>query len=940
MANAKNTIQNIPLTGLLNLNTLKTDVKQFQDYNEKNSTVFGGELGPMWDSTVDIPVPDNNIYGWKKEYQFPFYNSKGECYVIDSSFISSDEFGFYKVTNPYILNSDNLINSSFIVPYVTKINIKQNVDYMAYDAYNEYIYAVYNNETYVLDSAPEVWEILYSGKTLDLTGRRVVKLDGSMKGTYMMSLAHSNYNSTSNFNIVTLCDNGDGKFRIYNAKNLTNYKEITCTSYNNDAFIVLTYSKVFFISKGGKIGWNETPPELYEATIDSSNNIGNFTSVTKINEDRLCYRIFNNTSAIYSLKSAYTFAPYTSSGMQVYAEDLYGNDPDHYGKQILVDKIKNMAKEWYKSCAYENPTNLTGHDGNGFIPGFNKGIIEGSEIYTLDGNIVSISLGGIPVAAPLSLASFDMAFSKTVTDNFNISSFRTNDGWYAIAYVRFYRMNTLVRYGYIKDAGELWKHLLIDNRYLLMINTNGTSNKIYDIEEDTFLSNTTNISYINVSVPTYKQPGPANANRTFISASYISGYNAAFTINKAKFVGLLPNPSIMSYLVNDDLQYHIAVYMHRSGITGDGNVQQYFDYGNTVLSPKYVGSNSLYSRALYPVNSDGNAIIPIGLNSQLITGYTNNDMIKNGKSVYPAFYWNNNIKIYGFYALSSMENIEGAFALQGQKYAFDNKVIYNISIENGVIAASNAVCYKENLRYIGSLPTRAIFYSDFNKSFYQFTGDGIISKMFEASDIDEIKSIRQNPATFSIWINTEKGIYIISDIDMYRLNFISDYIYFTKDEAIIVSGEYRSTYTGNVLFGNTQHNISLYNLGDIVIQSKTYTRKRIPTVLKTAYYGLGSEQKANYDCWYVRLHASNGAGGYIKYKVNTITDKSFFSDEVYIPLNKSDFDENGIAYIKCQPKYQSAVATQLEIETDIPIYQISLGINAADAVAQMSKFNF
>ena len=42
MANSKNTIQNIPLAAPLNMNMLKTEVKQFNGYNEKNSTVFGG----------------------------------------------------------------------------------------------------------------------------------------------------------------------------------------------------------------------------------------------------------------------------------------------------------------------------------------------------------------------------------------------------------------------------------------------------------------------------------------------------------------------------------------------------------------------------------------------------------------------------------------------------------------------------------------------------------------------------------------------------------------------------------------------------------------------------------------------------------------------------------------------------------------------------------
>ena len=53
MANAKNTIQNIPLVGNLNLNTLKTDVSQFQGFNNKNSTMFGGELAPFYKTHND-----------------------------------------------------------------------------------------------------------------------------------------------------------------------------------------------------------------------------------------------------------------------------------------------------------------------------------------------------------------------------------------------------------------------------------------------------------------------------------------------------------------------------------------------------------------------------------------------------------------------------------------------------------------------------------------------------------------------------------------------------------------------------------------------------------------------------------------------------------------------------------------------------------------------
>ena len=56
MANSKNTIQNIPLTAPLNMNMLKTEVKQFNGYNEKNSTVFGGTLSPLYDKNQACSV--------------------------------------------------------------------------------------------------------------------------------------------------------------------------------------------------------------------------------------------------------------------------------------------------------------------------------------------------------------------------------------------------------------------------------------------------------------------------------------------------------------------------------------------------------------------------------------------------------------------------------------------------------------------------------------------------------------------------------------------------------------------------------------------------------------------------------------------------------------------------------------------------------------------
>jgi hypothetical protein len=114
----------------------------------------------------------------------------------------------------------------------------------------------------------------------------------------------------------------------------------------------------------------------------------------------------------------------------------------------------------------------------------------------------------------------------------------------------------------------------------------------------------------------------------------------------------------------------------------------------------------------------------------------------------------------------------------------------------------------------------------------------------------------------------------------------------------------------------------------------------IPIKFSTKFYGLGSEQKANYDCWYFRLHADDRRAGYLDIKIHTITNVSKETENKRFIISASDYDENNIVYLKYQPKYQSAVAMQIEGETNLAIYQISLGVNASDAVAQMSKNNF
>jgi hypothetical protein len=231
---------------------------------------------------------------------------------------------------------------------------------------------------------------------------------------------------------------------------------------------------------------------------------------------------------------------------------------------------------------------------------------------------------------------------------------------------------------------------------------------------------------------------------------------------------------------------------------------------------------------------------------------------------------------------------------------------------------------KKDMQFLGALPTQAIFYSKMNKSLYTFTGDRLLSKMLDASDINEIYFVGMNSATLSLWICTDKGIYVLSDKDMFKLDYITKNVAFMKDHTIVTTEKDNYNY---------KNEIYLYNNGDDELNL-------VPIKLSTCFYGVGQEQKSNFDCWYFRLHSNDRKAGYFDISISTITDISREVETKHWTIEPSMYDENNIIYLKYQPKFQSAVATQLECETDICIYQLSLGVNVNDNVAQVSKFNF
>lgn len=1031
MANAKNTIQNIPLNGLLNLNTLKTDVKQFQGFNEKNSTVFGGELGPLYvsqseDSYLDRPGykyiedKDNNIF------QIP------DCKTALIKLDMDDS-----VKGAYICTRGYAIIEFISTQAALKYRCFENTEYIkdineAYKKLKEISYTTISTGSSTVVKSLE--EVYFAEK--DTTGNRILIAEIGLEGNIRAYTV-----DFSNLLNPTIVDGSIHNFTVDKNTTIKVYKGYPYSgNYSNLGFgtnsLLVHNQKQYFFQMISNTGIYTSEdlhnkdsgsiPYIREFILDPDTwtivlNTRSFES-TNGNTGTIYYPVLRQAGNIATSEHedvifTYNTTFYNKSNergifrdciiplRQINIDISSGNTEDFFGLKALRSNnddfpTRDMSLEIYQytgrglyaapkinssqiigrgssfedsfaiyfgdcynkqtSRGHNNDFILTGHL-NGLIPspmrytfsGYESwnidlgSIFDNFEIYYVNGKAFSIiARNGLPICEPGTISSRNL--SPCINgNNASYITFKTSNGWV------FY-------YGNKSGVFNENKSIIIGDNYL--INESAVLDLSLRGQEDPICKN---IGYIGTSVPAlydfiararakytssgdlYNIPIPCcvyGTTSALTGAIYGSGFNVLYNLSNIKFTGYTPNPYLL-YNFPDfnkwpygnrgtlDMPYDWSNY---TGLSSGGfdpyYIQRFFSYGDQVRTAAYYGEYDNFQGINYPIDTNGNVILPISIDSNVIDGYMNNNMVTNTMSgnSYPLIYYNNNNYIYAYFFLSMLSNVKGVFVIQSQHYAFDDDNIYSVQYQNGLLTASDTIAYKKNMMYLGSLPNKALFYSKFNKTLYVFMGDSSLYKLMEASDINEIYSVNQNPSTLSLWICTDSGIYIISDTDMFKLDIITNLgkIYFHEDHFDAFISKYRSEYNSNYVYQDSYY---LYNVDG--------NKDVIPLSLKTCFYGLGNEQKATYDCWYLRMHSIDKKPGYVDLKVNTITDISTNTEIKHYDIGRNDYDENGIVYIKYQPKNQSAVATQLELKSNLALYQLSLGANITDATAQMAHHN-
>lgn len=296
------------------------------------------------------------------------------------------------------------------------------------------------------------------------------------------------------------------------------------------------------------------------------------------------------------------------------------------------------------------------------------------------------------------------------------------------------------------------------------------------------------------------------------------------------------------------------------------------------------------------------------------------------KTAYPLNKYNGQLFL-SYKMLNGLENAENMFCIQTLIYMISQDKIWEVYYDNGTLSNLQAIAPIKGLKYLGCLPTAAIFWSPKDRTFWSFTGDAILRKIIQANEISTIYGSWYDTTTQYLYVGTNIGLLCLNDVNNFLL----------KDLKKVTDMWFFDTYS---ILKNVTGTVAEPIKNDWKISF-------IPSVLNedaymhltTKWFGSTENYKTRFDCIYFRL-AKPELNVTPKFTIssNVMTDMGFETD--IKSVNPVTFDElTNTAYIRWQPKYQTAVSMSFEITTNCPIISWSIGNTPLDEMAQISVIN-
>lgn len=980
MAN-KDNVTKIPLDGLLNLNKYRNEIKQFDGFNKKNSPIYGGLLSPMYkiDETVStnsrmtfvnndeyslIKDESNNVCRLYKNdkngshsnpiFSLPIKNITKETIKVpynvlafeqdeeNSNYIDmfvegSQYYNFIR----YDISTKTFTNLAYTNIYISKISkVEMKYGFAIFYHFDKQLLMIVDKLGHIYDFS---WSWIVDNNIIDKLKFSINKLKSSFDYNrhprYIMSVcgiqhntSASNYTGYGNYIIQY---SGNGKLNGYEVKHIT----LKSTLDRN-------------LSQG------QTPLEYYQ--------IPTFALYSKVNqEDVVFYNIFGNSmenkNTTYYLRGIANSYDDKNSVLYIDCKNAITLD------NVIPSKTNNKIASIEVNSYFYSILIKTNKTSNGVESCINHHVLFDSTRDYFIGNCGYIPKDYGEVYVPYGFKIFANNWQDGVYFSFlinygNITNIAINDTsyishigttlaewnfidnevtpkvYYSSCIYKISNENTITL---IQVKDEMPEMEVLFDRYIVFKTT--TPSNILDTLTMSLYHGF--VDYNNRAIPCENSAissiehfprksddtSPYILNATLTDYLYTSAINPNMEISKINLSSIQYNPSVINqgcYKTFDLNDSSYTIYSLNE------SVSVYLSDNKQTLIPKYYCTftkGTMYKDESlrdipFPVARNGNILYSANLFSKIINSYSNKDMIINDTVAYPLTYINNQPS-FSFFFLNGIEGVNSAFILHGMNYVNTDDFIFAVNYNGDTIGNTEAIVSIKGFRFLGNTTKVAYFYSELKKSVYAFHGDRTLEKVYDCTEIKNIRHTFFNPINYNIYITTDDYIYVIDDNTSYRIE---------------ISGTKRMYFSDKYIFVGCENEvyILMYEKYTDLLLYDNNTIKKVPIKLETQLYGMGNNIKSVIDCIYLRLFNNDIVEqGKLKLGVKTLTDKGETTEEKVFEIKASDWDkETNTFYIRYQPKNQECIGMSVNLESDFAIADFDIGYST-DGTIQVSKYN-
>lgn len=498
-------------------------------------------------------------------------------------------------------------------------------------------------------------------------------------------------------------------------------------------------------------------------------------------------------------------------------------------------------------------------------------------------------------------------------------------------------------------TGEDWQYKVLEDRYIVLNTTNYMN--CYDTKEGLkrhYASDYNNRVMFGYAFTHYSNNEIFRLKLTtpLFKGLLITGQNANYEMTKDTITGLELGAVLYERCLKDDRSFISCEFPYGAieGIElyrGDGDSTSATYVSSFANGLHYINTDLINPYAIYPIAQNGNIRYNPNLFTEIVKSYNNKDMVISDGTAYKLLYYNNVVPVLSFFLLDGVEEIDNVFVLQSSFYGVSQTRLYQMNYSEGV--SVDVIADITNMEYLGALPSQALFWSAQNRAIYTFQGNCIMKLMQYANDLTAIFGKWYNPATQELFLDTNIGILVFSDLGTYCLEWsqetsqktVAD-MFFFKDRFyinLIDDTLYTYYYSYNILEG--------YESNKIKFVTKYYGNGNTPLTVNNIYIRLYNQGVQN-------------AAGDIIFKGHTITDIGTHTDTKTVAIGGTDdptanpptvageaWDaETDTMLVKYTPQYNHGLGFSLEVETTFPIIDIKFDyIDGVSTESQVSHIN-